>query len=44
MEWDVIERMPCTVRLLPIPKSSAGFYDFDEYERLIAAARRRRCP
>jgi integrase len=38
VEWDVIERMPCTVRLLPIPKSSAGFCDFDEYERLVAAA------
>ncbi|MFN7913723.1 MAG: tyrosine-type recombinase/integrase [Vicinamibacterales bacterium] len=39
VEWDVISRMPCTVRLLPIPKGSAGFYDFDEYERLVAAAR-----
>jgi len=38
VEWDVIDRMPCTIRLLPIPKPSAGFYDFDEYERLIAAA------
>ncbi len=38
VEWDVIERMPCTIRLLPIPKGSAGFYDFDEYERLVAAA------
>ena len=31
--------MPCTIRLLPIPKGSAGFYDFDEYERLVAAAK-----
>jgi integrase len=38
VEWDVIERMPCAIRLLPIPKPSAGFYDFDEYERLITAA------
>jgi integrase len=38
VEWDVIDRMPCAVRLLPIPKSSASFYDFDEYERLVAAA------
>jgi integrase len=30
--------MPCAIRLLPIPKPSAGFYDFDEYERLITAA------
>jgi integrase len=39
VEWDVIERMPCTIRLLPIPKGSAGFYDFEEYERLVAAAK-----
>jgi integrase len=38
VEWDVIQRMPCAIRLLPIPKGSAGFYDFDEYERLVAAA------
>ena len=39
VEWDVIERMPCTIRLLPISKPAAGFYDFDEYERLVAAAK-----
>ena len=39
VEWDVIERMPCTIRLLPIPKPSVGFYDFDEYERLVEAAK-----
>ena len=31
--------VPCVVRLLPIPKPSAGFYDFDEYARLIQAAK-----
>ena len=39
LEWDVIDRMPCAIRLLPIPKPSAGFYDFDEYERLVEAAK-----
>jgi len=39
VEWDVIERMPCTIRLLPVPKPSLGFYDFDEYERLVEAAK-----
>jgi hypothetical protein len=34
----VIDRMPCAIGLLPIPKPSAGFYDFDDYERLVAAA------
>jgi integrase len=39
VEWDVIERMPCAVRLLPVSKPSMGFYDFDEYERLVNAAK-----
>jgi integrase len=39
IEWEVIERMPCTIRLLPVQKPSVGFYDFDEYERLVEAAR-----
>ena len=39
VEWDVIDHMPCTVRLLPIPRSAAAFYDFDEFERLVTAAK-----
>src|SRR5207247_8904292 len=39
VEWNVIDRMPCTIRLLAIPKGSAGFYDFDDYERLVEAAK-----
>ena len=39
VEWDVVDRMPCTIRLLPIPKPSAGFYDFNDYERLVEAAK-----
>ena len=39
VEWDVIERMPCTVKLLPVTKGSTAFHDFDEYERLVEAAR-----
>jgi integrase len=38
-EWGVIDRLPGAVKLLPIPKPSAGFYDFDEYERLVDAAK-----
>ena len=37
--WNVIDRMPCTIRLLPVPKDSAAFYDFDQYARLVAAAK-----
>jgi integrase len=36
-EWGVIDRVPGAVKLLPIPKPSAGFYDFEEYERLVDA-------
>ena len=39
VEWEVIERMPCTVKLLPVPKLINSFYDFDEYERLVESAR-----
>ncbi len=41
VEWAVIDRMPCTVRLLPTTSpSETPFHDFDEYERLVVAARR----
>jgi hypothetical protein len=36
--WNVIERVPCAIKLLRVPKSVAG-YDFDDYERLVEAAR-----
>jgi len=38
VEWDVIERVPCTIRLLRVSKTSTRFYDFDEFDRLVAAA------
>jgi integrase len=39
VEWEVIDQMPCAIKLLPVPKGSTSFYDFDEYERLAEAAR-----
>ncbi len=38
VEWNLIDRMPCTVRLLKVPKPSAKFHDFADFERLVAAA------
>jgi integrase len=38
VEWGVIERMPCTIRLVQAPKASVRFYDFAEFERLVTAA------
>ena len=40
VEWDVIDRLPGTIRLLPVPKTSAKFHDFDDYEQLVDTARR----
>jgi len=39
VEWEVLDRMPCTIRLLPVPKPSARFHDFDEFERLVNTSR-----
>jgi integrase len=39
VEWDVIERLPCTIKILPVSKGSTQFYDFDEFERLVRAAK-----
>jgi integrase len=38
VEWGVIDRMPCVIRLLPMDKAPARFHDFQEYERLVEAA------
>lgn len=39
VEWEVMDQTRCVIRLLPTPKSSAAFHDFDDYERLVEAAR-----
>jgi integrase len=38
IEWDVIDRMPCAVRLLKVPERSMDFYDADDYEQMVTAA------
>jgi len=38
IEWDIIDRMPCTIRLLRTPNPSPRFHDFDQYERLVEVA------
>jgi integrase len=39
VEWGVIERMPCTVRLLRVPQTTEmAFHDFAEFDRLVKAA------
>jgi integrase len=39
VEWKIIERVPCAIRLLKTPKAEASFLDFEAYERLVEAAR-----
>ena len=40
VEWQIIGRMPCTIRLLPLSKPSAHFHDVEAYERMVAAGQR----
>ena len=40
VEWAILKQMPCAIRLLRVPKSSAIFYDFEDYEQLVDTARR----
>jgi integrase len=39
VEWGIIGHTPCTLRLLSVPKFSASFHGFEEYERLVDAAK-----
>jgi integrase len=41
VEWGELERLPCTIKVLPNPKKTMGFHDFDQYERLLAVAKKR---
>ena len=38
VEWDVMERMACSIKLLPRPEKEAEFWDFPEFERLASAS------
>lgn len=39
VEWKVIDRMPCRIQLLRVPRTQADFFDFDEYSRLVEAGK-----
>ena len=41
VEWGAIDRMPCGVRLLLVPPPSAAFHDFEDFERLVEASKKR---
>jgi len=38
VEWGVIERMPCVIRLLKAPQKPMGFLEFNEFDALVGAA------
>lgn len=40
VRWKVLERMPVSIQLLRIAVPIVGFYDFEEYARLVDAAER----
>ena len=39
VEWGVIDRVPCSIKLLRAPKSAAAFHDFSDFEKLVEAAK-----
>ena len=41
VEWGELERLLCVIKLLPNPKRTMGFHDFDQYERLLMVAPKR---
>jgi integrase len=38
VEWNILDGMPCQMRLLRVPQTQAEFYDFEDYSRLVEAA------
>ncbi|MDH4065275.1 MAG: hypothetical protein OEW19_12820, partial [Acidobacteriota bacterium] len=38
VEWGVLERLPCSIRLMQVPHTDAAFHDVGAYERLLVAA------
>lgn len=38
VEWGVMTGLPCSIRLVRVPRTDAPFHDFDDYERLLRAA------
>jgi len=39
VEWERIDHMPCTIKVLPVVRKEASFHDFEGYEHLVDAAR-----
>jgi hypothetical protein len=40
VEWDVIEQVPCSIKMLRTPRTEASFYEFDQFERFVQTSAR----
>ena len=40
VDWDILDRLPCTIKRLKTSRKEAEFYDFEDYNKLINAAQR----
>lgn len=40
VDWQILETMPCTIRLLKAHLPELPFYDFEDFERLVDGAKR----
>lgn len=40
VEWGVIAKVPCRIRMLKVQQKEAGFLDFDQFGTLVAAAQK----
>jgi integrase len=38
VEWNVIDQVPCSIKLLRTSRTEAGFYEFEQFEWLVEAA------
>jgi integrase len=38
VDWGVMKGLPCSIRLVRVPRTDAAFHDFDAFERLLEAA------
>jgi hypothetical protein len=38
VEWRVLDRVPCAVRLMPTPKPDLAFHDLDRYSAVVGSA------
>lgn len=38
VDWEMIDQLPCSIRLSPVTRRDAAFHDFGAHDRLLEAA------